>query len=575
MGGKNSKSEEPPLFNQPWREINWGDNQSALKYVKDYRPQTDGQLLRILLHGPVGAGKSSFINSVQSVLRGRMYAHALADNTSRDCFTKRYKTFKIQKERPDAFYPFVFNDIMGLDKDIERGVHVDDVKLAMMGQVKEGYRFNTESMMLDDPFYNKHPTNNDKVHVLVCVVDASILSFISDKAVAKMRTIRIEASKLNIPQVAILTKIDEACLEVNEDLKNIYMVKHLKEKMEVISATVGIPMNCIFPVKNYDSEIDLNNDVDSLILSAMKHIINLGDDCINFINSMGAEHSRFGAALAPPILSKPWREINWRDNQSALQYVKDYRPQTDGQQLRILLHGPVGAGKSSFINSVQSILYGRMYAHALVDNTSHDCFTKRYTTYKIRKERPDTFYPFVFNDIMGLDPIKGVHVKDVKLAMMGHVKEDYRFNPESMLSDDQFYNKHPTDNDKVHVLVCVIDANTVPQMSEKTVEKIRDIRIEAGKLRIPQVAILTKIDEVCPEIKDDLQNVYKMKYVKEKMEEFSAKVGIPMNCIFPLKNYNEEIDLNSDVDSLILSALKHIINFGDDCINFNKDQSEG
>lgn len=65
-----------------------------------------------------------------------------------------------------------------------------------------------------------------------------------------------------------------------------------------------------------------------------------------------------------------------RDRQSALQYVKDYRPQTDGQQLRILLHGPVGAGKSSFINSVQSVLHDRMYAQALVD-TFHNCFTKR------------------------------------------------------------------------------------------------------------------------------------------------------------------------------------------------------
>ncbi|XP_078131477.1 interferon-induced protein 44-like [Sander vitreus] len=288
---------------------------------------------------------------------------------------------------------------------------------------------------------------------------------------------------------------------------------------------------------------------------------------------MGGKHSK---SKESPFFSKPWREINWRDRQSALQYVKDYRPQTDGQQLRILLHGPVGAGKSSFINSVQSALHDRMYAQALVDNTSHNCFTKRYTTYKIRKEKTGTFYPFVFNDIMGLDPDKGIPVSDVKLALKGHVKEDYRFNPESALSeDDQFYNKQPTNNDKVHVLVCVINANTLSQMSEKTVEKIRDIRIEARKLRIPQVAILTKIDEVHPEIKENIQNVYTVKCLKEKMELFSATVGIPMNCIFPVKNYESEIDLNSDVDALILSAMKHIINFGDDYINFNNDQSEG
>lgn len=58
------------------------------------------------------------------------------------------------------------------------------------------------------------------------------------------------------------------------------------------------------------------------------------------------------------------------------------------------------------------------------------------------------------------------------------------------------------------------------------------------------------------------------------MEQFSADVGIPMNCIFPVKNYHEEIDLNSDVDSLILSAMKHIINSGEDFVNFSKNQAE-
>ncbi|XP_049913930.1 interferon-induced protein 44-like [Epinephelus moara] len=293
----------------------------------------------------------------------------------------------------------------------------------------------------------------------------------------------------------------------------------------------------------------------------------------NMSNSvMGGEPSK---VEEPPM--EPWREINWRDNQSTLQYVQNYKPQTVGQQLRILLHGPVGAGKSSFINSVHSVLNGRMYAQALVDNVSHDSFTKQYTTYQIPKRGPETFYPFVFNDVMGLDPRGVALVEDIKLAMMGHVKEDYRFSPTSALSDDNthhFYNNNPTDNDKVHVLVCVVPANTVSQMRAETVQKIRKIRIEASKLRIPQVAILTKIDEACPELKNNLKKVYRTKYLKEKMEEFSAAVGIPMNCIFPVKNYHSEIDLNSDVDSLILSALNNIINFGDDCINFHKNRPE-
>ncbi|XP_076612310.1 interferon-induced protein 44-like [Chaetodon auriga] len=212
-----------------------------------------------------------------------------------------------------------------------------------------------------------------------------------------------------------------------------------------------------------------------------------------------------------------------------------------------------------------------MYAQALVAHSCHDILTKKYTTYKIQKERSDTFYPFVFNDTMGLGEDKGVHVEDVKLALKGHVMDGYTFNPQSRLSeDDRFYNKSPTANDKVHVLVCVIDEWKLSLMKEEVLQKIRDIRKEASDLGIPQVVIVTKPDQVCREIKEDVKNVYKIKSLKEKLETFSAEVGIPLNCIFPVKNYHEEIDSDSDVDSLILSALRNIINFGDDNLNFKQ-----
>uniref|UniRef100_A0A4W6ENL2 G domain-containing protein n=1 Tax=Lates calcarifer TaxID=8187 RepID=A0A4W6ENL2_LATCA len=272
------------------------------------------------------------------------------------------------------------------------------------------------------------------------------------------------------------------------------------------------------------------------------------------------------------VLDEPWRKINSGDKQHDLQYVRDYKPQTEGQQLRILLHGPAGAGKSSFINSVQSVLLGRMYRQALADNISHSCFTKKYSTFRIQRENPDTFYPFILNDIMGLSPQKGVQVDDVKLAFTGHLKEGYVFNPGSKLSEgNEFYNKSPTVNDKVHVLVCIVPAHTLSSMSDETVQKIRDIRLEASRLGIPQVAILTKVDQACPEINKDLKNVYRSKYMKERMEQFSANVGIPMNCIFPVKNYHEEIKLNDDTDALILSVLRHIINYGDDFINWKAE----
>ena len=146
----------------------------------------------------------------------------------------------------------------------------------------------------------------------------------------------------------------------------------------------------------------------------------------------------------------------------------------------------------------------------------------QYTTYKIPKGDQQSFYPFVFNDIMGLESKKGIAVDDVKLALKGHVKDGYKvqtlhmfllqnepdsfllcshlyrtyynflltgfkfvfqFDPDSKLSEyNPFYNKYPKTNDKVHILVCVIDAANFSVMKDETKQKIRDIRMEASDL---------------------------------------------------------------------------------------------
>ncbi|XP_019110223.1 interferon-induced protein 44 isoform X2 [Larimichthys crocea] len=204
----------------------------------------------------------------------------------------------------------------------------------------------------------------------------------------------------------------------------------------------------------------------------------------------------------------------------------NYRPRTEGQQLRILLHGLLGAGKSSFINSVSTVLQGNMSRIALVGNSNQDSVTKEYKTYRIQRGNHNGFYPFVLNDIMGLKNAtrrnRKVYVKDVKRAMKGHVRDGYT-----------------------------------------------DIREEANDLGIPQVAILTKIDTVCPEIQKDIKDVYKSRTLKKRMEEFSALVGIPMYCIFPVKNYHEELQLNNDIDVLVLNALTNIIKVGEEFLNQN------
>ncbi|XP_054915809.1 interferon-induced protein 44-like [Poeciliopsis prolifica] len=277
----------------------------------------------------------------------------------------------------------------------------------------------------------------------------------------------------------------------------------------------------------------------------------------------------FACSAPPPspLLETPWREITWGDNSKDLQYLKNFQPQNEEATIRVLLYGPVGAGKSSFINSVNNVLQGRMTHDCLASATTSDqSFTKIYKTYKIKKERRGNFYPFVFNDIMGLEDGngRGVRAEDIKLALKGHVKDRYKFNPVSSLSDDDpGYNSSPSISDRVHVLVCIYSANA-PQMNSSVLEKMREIREAASDLGIPQLAILTHIDSACGETEKNLRNVYRSKHLKKKMGDFSSSLGIPMNCILLMKNYSHETQLNSDVSTLILNALRLMIDFGDD-----------
>ncbi|XP_062422125.1 interferon-induced protein 44-like [Pungitius pungitius] len=281
MGGGQS-TPAPQTLIEEWRKILWGQKED-LHFVKNYQPyNNEVKELRVLLYGLCAAGKSSFINSVDSVLQESITRQAPTDVNSSKSFTIKRRIYKINKEGPGTFYPFVFTDTMGLEGKEQQGICVEDIKLDMKGHIKDGYKFHPYcEISEDDQYYNKSPTLEDKAHVLVCVIDGSSSLILDDESKRKMRRVRLAARDLGIPQLVVLTKIDVACKEVQSDVKNVYKSKNIKETMEKISVDLGFPLNGIFPVKNYNSENKTNDDIDLLIVSAMKQIIDSGEDFVN------------------------------------------------------------------------------------------------------------------------------------------------------------------------------------------------------------------------------------------------------------------------------------------------------
>ncbi|XP_053332636.1 interferon-induced protein 44-like isoform X2 [Clarias gariepinus] len=227
MGGIQATPPPPPEFDRPWRMMHWGSKDVIEQKLRNFRPD-NVQFVRILVVGEVGAGKSSFINSVNNAFQGRITSGALVGGIGGTSFTK-------------AFNP-------------------------------------ASPLSSNAPGYRSSPSLEDQTFCLVNIMAADKISLMDSGVFRKLQAIREAASHLNMPQVIIMTKVDLVCPLVHHDIKKIYTSKRIKEKMQECSNILGLPMNYIFPVKNYHEEIDTEDDMDLLILKALDQIMHIAAD---------------------------------------------------------------------------------------------------------------------------------------------------------------------------------------------------------------------------------------------------------------------------------------------------------
>ncbi|KAI3368206.1 hypothetical protein L3Q82_007927 [Scortum barcoo] len=259
-----------------------------------------------------------------------------------------------------------------------------------------------------------------------------------------------------------------------------------------------------------------------------------------------------------------------------MESIKMYKPTVSSvSQVRVLLVGPVGAGKSSFFNSVNSVFRGHVTSQAIAG-----CSTTSLTTQLGEKGKP---LPIILCDTMGLEEStgRGLDLDDISSILKGHLPNRYQFNPSASLhSEAHGYLKSPGLKDKIHCVAYVIDAckiSILPTKQEEKLAAIRRKRDDGHELsleylgsrpvdrtgRIPQLVLLTKVDEACPLVKEDVRNIYNSGYIKEMMQKVSARLGVPLSCVVPVKNYSEELELDANCDILLLSAVIQMLRFAD------------
>ncbi|XP_060583836.1 interferon-induced protein 44-like [Ruditapes philippinarum] len=292
-------------------------------------------------------------------------------------------------------------------------------------------------------------------------------------------------------------------------------------------------------------------------------------------------------SLSEPQLSSVWRvSPGWESEDLMLlkRYAESYRPPDglDVETANILVLGPVGAGKSSLFNTVASVYRGHISDQA-VSGSAEKSITSEYRMYRVRSSQKRKPLPFCLCDTMGLEESQGIDAQELSYILDGHVPDGYKFNPIRPISNEiHGFVKFPTLGQKIHCVCFVFDGNTATILSENMLEKVKNMQAKVRQKGLPQAIVLTKIDNVCSYVEEDITKVYQSKTIKNLVDKVSNIFGVPRSFILPLKNYEKEINVDKNVSilamhtlkRLLLSAENHLFNFLD-TLDVKQQEVEG
>ncbi|XP_053395400.1 interferon-induced protein 44-like [Mercenaria mercenaria] len=274
-----------------------------------------------------------------------------------------------------------------------------------------------------------------------------------------------------------------------------------------------------------------------------------------------------------PILKQLIQNIGEEKTRDSLKLeIENYEPLQDllnGEvhfpRANVLLMGPIGVGKSSFFNTINSIFRGKIFNIARSGSSEHSLTTK-FRRYPVISSSSNKEMGFCLCDAMGLEPNHLMVKENMKYLLEGHIQDKFLLDPSGSVSPDiPGFKKRPLLEDQIHCVAIVLDASTVDAADaiKDTIQNIKEMQTVMNSMDVPQVVILTCIDKVCKQTKIDASNALKSKLIDRTVGKVSEMLGLPQHNIFPVKNYEKECELDPNIDILTLLALKGILNNAD------------
>ncbi|CAC5407922.1 unnamed protein product [Mytilus coruscus] len=232
--------------------------------------------------------------------------------------------------------------------------------------------------------------------------------------------------------------------------------------------------------------------------------------------------------------------------------------------VNVLLLGPVGSGKSSFFNTLNSIFRGRVSIQARA-GSSDNSLTKSFHVYSIvSNHRP---LRFRICDCRGFEDAHEIDQFDIDSILDGNIKDKYKLVDKSRITrESPFYRRDPKMHDRIHCVAIVVDSNNDPDypMTDRVQEQMNKTQELMNQKGIPQLILMTKIDCLSETVKLDLSRIFHSPDVKDRVEKLAHSLRLPPYTVLPMKNIDSEQRINENVNILALYNLRQMLRAADD-----------
>ncbi|XP_065936844.1 interferon-induced protein 44-like [Magallana gigas] len=291
-----TKMAESSLLDKPWRKFPEFNAETANKLKEelvDYGPdsETGVTAANILLIGQIGAGKSSFFNSVNSIFCRKITSKARSGSFEHS-LTTVYRKYNVKDHNSGKTLKIRLCDTRGLEEELT--IDSQEIFHILDGNIPDRYQFNPSAPFTTETFgFIRNPHLGDRIHCVAFVLDGSTIDVIPEKILKQMKAMQSRINQRNIPQVVYLTKLDKVCPMVEEDAGHMFHSSAVREAVDKIADVMGLPRGFVLPIKNYESETILDQNIDILTLKALKQTADFADDYMEEqVEKMAAENGQ-------------------------------------------------------------------------------------------------------------------------------------------------------------------------------------------------------------------------------------------------------------------------------------------